>query len=373
MSAAAWLVGRFVCSVGWGVEKATPVLSVSSWERWDSQDYLDIAAHGIQLERCTGGDRSLFHLTQCGTIGWLPGYSWLIRALHSFGVSYGLSGVLISGVAFYLAIYLIWFQWGRSLSSGRALILLTTFSLFPGCVYNFAVYPLSITLLLCTAAIVAAIRERFVLMAALLLAAGLCYPTAWLASLGLMAGVALCAWDRPREVIKRLSLASFGLLSILVLTFFEPAGHPFVYFTYQSKPTGFFGVAFFKYATTIKSGNPHCLFRCSGAGYATMLTLQAWIAILVTGLAVWVVMREWMSHRRDAGASSLYPTLAGTAVVGGLIFYSQGGAWYRSVLVAAPAVVVLRKLDIKWQGLILAVVAISAGIVSYGFFKGTLV
>ena len=100
-------------------------------------------------------------------MGWLPGYPWLMRGLHTFGLPYVLAGVVISWVAFYLVIYLVWLQWGRSLSSGRALILLLTFSLFPGCVYNFAVFPLSVTLLFCTGAIVAAIRERFVLMGVL--------------------------------------------------------------------------------------------------------------------------------------------------------------------------------------------------------------
>ena len=149
-------------------------------------------------------------------------------------VYYRLAGVVISWVAFYLVIYLVWTQWGRSLSSGRALILLLMFSLFPGCVYNFAVFPLSVTLLL-HGAIVAAIRERFVLVGVLLLAAGLCYPTTWFLTVGLMIGVALVARKDWREIVKRVTLASFGLLSILALAFFEPSGHPFAYFSFQER------------------------------------------------------------------------------------------------------------------------------------------
>ena len=32
-------------------------------------------------------------------------------------------------------------------------------------------------------------------------------------------------------MVKRVALASFGLLSILALAFFEPSGHPFAYFS----------------------------------------------------------------------------------------------------------------------------------------------
>jgi hypothetical protein len=288
-----------------------------------------------------------------------------MRGLHTFGLSYVLAGVVISWVAFYLVIYLIWLQWGRSLSSGRALILLLTFSLFPGCVYNFAVFPLSVTLLFCTGAIVAAIRERFVLMGVFLLAAGLCYPTAWFLTVGLMIGVALVARKDLREMVKRVALASFGLLSILALAFFEPSGHPFAYFSSKNGAIGPAGIAFVEYAVT---GNEF-IQRAVSFGYAAILALQAWIAIVLTGLATWLTTKD----RSRRVPTSMYPVLAGLAVVIGLIVVSSSGAWYRSIVVAAPAAVVLRKLDIRWQALILAVLGVSAGIVSYGFFKVSLV
>ena len=365
LSALAWLVSCLVCSVGWMVAKSTSILSVGSWERWDSVNYLKIAAHGLQLQECTPLQRYAFHVSQCGTVGWLPGYSWLMAGVHIFGLSYGLAGVVISWVAFYLAIYLVWIQWGRSLSWGRALILLLMFSLYPGCVYNFAVFPLSVTLLACVGAIVAAIRERFVLMGVLLFAAGLCYPTAWFLTLGLMVGVALVAWGNQREMIKRVALASFGLLSILALAFFEPSGHALAYFSTKSAAIGGPGSAFVAYAVT---GNEF-IQRAVSFGYAAMLALQAWIAIVLTALATWLTMRD----RGRRVPTSLYSSLAGLGVVVGLILVSASGAWYRSIVIAAPAVVVLTKLDIKWQALILAVVGVSAGIVSYGFFKGSLV
>ena len=73
--------------------------------------------------------------------------------------------------------------------------------------------------------------------------------------------------------------------------------------------------------------------RAVSAGYAAMLALQAWVAIVLTGLATWLTMRD----RVDA-PTSLYPALAGLAVVVGLIVVTSEGAWYRSIVVAAPVV-----------------------------------
>ena len=162
----------------------------------------------------------------------------------------------------------------------------------------------------------------------------------------------------------RVTLASFGLLSILALAFFEPSGHPFAYFSSKNGLIGPAGTAFVKYAVTAST----TFDKTVSAGYAAMLALQAWVAIVLTGLATWLTMRDRSRH----APTSLYPALAGLAVVVGLIVVTSEGAWYRSIVVAAPVVVVLRKLDIRWQALILAVVGVSAGIVSYGFFTGSL-
>ena len=168
-------------------------------------------------------------------------------------------------------------------------------------------------------------------------------------------------------MVKRVTLASFGLLSILALAFFEPSGHPFAYFSFQdtANPIGVPGTNFVKYTVT---GNQF-IEQSVSAGYAVMLALQAWIAIGLAGLATWLTTKDRGRHV----PTSLYPALAGLAAVGGLIVVTSSGAWYRSIVVAAPVVVVLRKLDIRWQALILAAVGVSAGIVSYGFFTGSLV
>ena len=190
-----------------GVAKGTPSFSVSSWIREDSFQYLVIAQHGLQSVRCTPQEQYAFLTTQCGTVGWLPGYPWMMRGLHTFGLSYAESGVIISGLAFYFVLYVVWWQLAWDLSAPRALVVLLTFGSFPGSVYNFAVFPMSLALLLCTGAVVAAIRQRFVLMGVLLLAGGLCYPTVWFAAVGLMVGVGLAAWSEgTRAIVTRVGV-----------------------------------------------------------------------------------------------------------------------------------------------------------------------
>ena len=59
--------------------------------------------------------------------------------------------------------------------------------------------------------------------------------------------------------------------------------------------------------------------RAVSTGYAAMLALQAWIAIVLTGLATWLTMKD----RARRVPTSLYPALAGLAVVVGLIVVLQ--------------------------------------------------
>jgi hypothetical protein len=372
LAAVAWIATRFIVSILWGVTKGTTSLSVSSWQRWDSANYIAIAAHGLRLQRCTALQQAAFLTKQCGTVGWLPGYPWVMRGLHMFGLSYAVSGVVISGLAFYFVLYVVWWQWARDLSAPRALVLLLTFAVFPGSVYNFAVFPLSLALLLCTGAVVAAVRQRFILMGVLLLAGGLCYPTAWFAALGLMVGVGLAAWNEgTRAIVTRVALASLGLFSIVVLAFWEPSGHPFIYFSAKSPavPLGFPGSAFVDYAVT----GTEFLVRLLSPAYAAILQIQTWLAIGVVGLCAWMIRprRPFKQHLPDS--TVLYPVMVGVAVVAGLILLTTAGAWYRSIVLAAPAVVVLKRLPLLWQCLILTCLVVVTGVVSYGFFKASLV
>ena len=53
LSAIAWLVSCFVCSVGWVVATSTSILRLDSWVREDSVNYVTIAAQGLHQHRCS--------------------------------------------------------------------------------------------------------------------------------------------------------------------------------------------------------------------------------------------------------------------------------------------------------------------------------
>ena len=69
----------------------------------------------------------------------------------------------------------------------------------------------------------------------------------------------------------------------------------------------------------------------------------------------------------------LYPALVGVAVTLALVFVSSGGAWSRSVVLAAPCVVCLRRAPLPLLCAIVAIVGITTAVISRSFFVGLLV
>src|SRR4051794_12786564 len=71
-------------------------LDPSSWVRWDSLTYIEIAQHGYNLHQC-GRNESLFYgQTWCGNAAWFPGYPLLLRVAGWFGIPVPEAGALLS-------------------------------------------------------------------------------------------------------------------------------------------------------------------------------------------------------------------------------------------------------------------------------------
>jgi len=287
------------------------------------------------------------------------------------GIALPNAGLLVSWLAMAAAIFLVWFGWARELPQGRAFVILLLFATFPGAVYNFAVFPTSMALVGVVGALLAAIRERFLAAALLMAAAGLCYPTAWLAAIGLAIGLVVAARRLGKEtVIRRALWGAAGLSSLLLLPFFEP-GRPDAYFIIQTQrgalPSGFPGQDFLRYLFTQNTVEQRRL----GRAFGTVLAVQAIVACSVSAAAVWITER---SFRRGEGTDSvLYPALVGVCVVLGLALVSNVGAWNRSVVIAAPCVVCFRRLPIKWLLTILVIVGLTTGAMSGSFFNNSLI
>jgi hypothetical protein len=287
------------------------------------------------------------------------------------GIALPNAGLLVSWLAMAAAIFLVWFGWGRDIPQGRAFVILLLFALFPGAVYNFAVFPTSLALVGVVGALLAAIRERFLIAAVLMTAAGLCYPTAWTAAIGLAIGLVVAVRRQGQATIVRRALwGAAGLFSLVLLPFFEP-GRPDAYFLIVTQPrelpSGFPGQDFLRYLFTQNTAEQRVLGRAFGA----VLAVQTIVACSISAAAA--VITESLRRRGEGANSYLYPALAGLCVVLGLIFVSNAGAWNRSIVIAAPCVVCFRRVPTKWLLTILAIVGVTTAVISRSFFNNTLV
>jgi hypothetical protein len=366
LTAAAWILSRGIDSIGWGPARNPFTFQPLLWGRWDSLNYGVIAAHGRTFGRCgspgfpASSVTGYFKETWCGTAGWLPGFPWLTHALGTTGYPLGDSGLLISWLAMATALFLVWFGWGRDLSPVRAGALLLLFGLFPGSVYNFAFFPTSLALAGVVGAVLAATRGRYFIGAILMTLAGLCYPSAWFAAAGLAAGLVIVALPLGLWVVIRRALWGLaGLSSLVILAIHDQIdfGHANAYFVMQSivggPPVGFPGQPFLK-----RFGRD-------------ALSFQAVLALVLVGGAVIHTTVGWMRKERDA--KRVYPAAVGVVVVLGLLVSIHVGVWNRSIVLAAPCVVCLRRLPLPLLLVVVAVVGATSAVVSHFFFNYTLV
>src|SRR6059036_1682025 len=77
----------------------------TSWSRWDSGLYEQIARHGYDLFRC---QYPYAPGTWCGDAGWFPAYSWLVGALRLVGLPLLGTAVVVSWMFAGATIVLLW-------------------------------------------------------------------------------------------------------------------------------------------------------------------------------------------------------------------------------------------------------------------------
>lgn len=136
-----------------------------------------IAAHGTTFGHCGApGIGSAFTKVEwCGHAAWLPGYPEAIKVLvATTELHYYQAGIVVAAAAAFGAILALWACFLRAVPVRQATLLLCAFALFPGCVYSYAPYPVSLALLLTILAAFTATKLHFGLTALLIVAAGLC-------------------------------------------------------------------------------------------------------------------------------------------------------------------------------------------------------
>ena len=110
-----------------------------------------------------------------------------------------------------------------------------------------------------------------------------------------------------------------------------------------------------------------------GRDSATALAVQGVVAVVLSlAAAVAAVVPTWRPRQWDP--SRVYPALVGLAVIGGiLVDQATGGAWNRSVVLAAPCVVCLRRFPVAVLAVTVLVVGSLAALMGHAFFGGLLV
>jgi hypothetical protein len=189
-------------------------LSSSTWVRWDSSYYLDIAAHGYAPIFHCPPESHYAPQFWCGNAGWFPGFPWAIGTLGHLGLRLETAALSIARAAQLGCLFLIWFY----LDDPKQWPALVLAAFFPGSIYLPAVFPVSMFLLSVLVCFGACWSKRPALAAAAGFAAACCYPTglllapvmiawallhkrwgaAW-AALGVLCGFAFVCWMMQRQ------------------------------------------------------------------------------------------------------------------------------------------------------------------------------
>lgn len=208
----------------------------STWSRWDSGLYEDIARDGYDLFPCpTPGNAPG---TWCGDAGWFPAYPWLFGGLHVLGLPLRGSAVVVSWLFAAATIVLLWSTFLARRVDATAVAALLYAAVAPGQVYHYAVFPLSMLAFWTVAALWLLYRGRWIAAGATGAVATLCYPLAVL--LVPVSAVWILAERRTplRERLRRITYTSGSMLAgfcVLLVDQRVETGHWNAYFLVQEK------------------------------------------------------------------------------------------------------------------------------------------
>jgi hypothetical protein len=146
-------------------------LDSSTWWRWDSGNYEDIARDGYQLFRCEEEPDKW-----CGDAAWFPAYPWTFGGLHQLGLPLRGTAVVVSWLFAAGTILLLWATFLRR-RTGSAVVAGLFYAAFaPGQIYHYAVFPLSMLAFFTVACLWLTYRGRYVAAGIAGAVAALTYP-----------------------------------------------------------------------------------------------------------------------------------------------------------------------------------------------------
>jgi hypothetical protein len=269
----------------------------AAWVRWDSFWYVSIAEHGYS-----------YSTTQASSVAFLPSFPLTIRTLTAVVKNPFVAGLIISHVASLAAIVVFW-RWIRERAglhaAERAVLWLLV---FPYSFFFYTIYSEGLYFLLCTLALRAADRQRWV------------YAGIWatLAALTRPMGVLLVpafAWAifqvyrsgiRPRPVMAIAALPVVALAAY-ALYLWQRFGDPFAVITAQN--VGWKAAPTWNLPGRALENLLPMLRRPE-----TAVKIHGLVQVLLPAALILLVVRTW---RRLGSVSGVY---AGLTVLIGLLF-----------------------------------------------------
>jgi len=129
--------------------------------RGDAHNYLSIARHGYVLYSCTTHCPAGVPTGWEGNTAWFPLYSLLLAPFVHAGLPAGPVGAVVSAACLLGVLTLLWRGFLREQRAVAGVTALATAAVFPGAVYFYAIFPLSLLALTTVAAVYFARRDAW--------------------------------------------------------------------------------------------------------------------------------------------------------------------------------------------------------------------
>jgi hypothetical protein len=343
------------------------------WIHWDSHQYLALALRHYTLRRCH--KRTIPPHSYCGNAGWLPLYPKLINLLGRLGIPLPWAGKYLAEACALGTFVLVWRLIGPSWSA-RSLLALALAAVFPGQVYFFAVFPVSLTAFLSLAFLLLLARRRYVLAGLAGAGAAWAYPTGFL-----LAGVAVvytAIADRGRSfadwlerVLPSAGIAALGMAALLFA--YQVWTHAWdAYFLAQAKYGNGFHDPAATFLASLTGGAPaRYVIQGPNGGYDHLpaKAQTVLVAALVLTLVAASLTRWRTSMTRTDWAVLCYTVLVWLFPLTQSIAVSR----YRSEALLIPAVALVRRLPVAILIPLVAVAACIAFGMAELFFQAKLV
>jgi len=361
----------------WAVAARTgyPPRQAKTWARWDSGQYISIATRGYYTVKCA--PRNLPPHPPpgpqlCGNMGWFPLYPWTMNAVSRLGLSTLQAGVLIAAVFHLLSLVVLWALAREPGRPSRFLVLLFA-AVFPGAVYQHAVFPVSMMTFFTLGFLYLLGTGRWVLAGASGAAAAASYISGVLLVPIALPATVLAGGRRPdwRAVLRS------GITTVIVAAGFVGV------LVAQYLAVGIWGAYFQstrKYRVGIQNPIPNFASKVSpyfdrlhGAPITKRQYIEAVQTLTVAGIVVLVVGATLLALTRGRLSRTDWAVLGATLAL--WVFPHVAGtsaSQYRSEALLLPCALLARRLPVVLQ---IGLVAVSVALlwtVAPGFFTGLL-